>query len=350
MHWVTAEYIGAKGEGPFKGSQSTTGKFMRRSVTELNLTKLQLMTASSRWLVIDEGLKCAQGRSFRSAIAFTIPTSLLGNNSYGIGITKCVEEIKRTCPCLSPSGGLSDTSFSFRGLPRQTVSTLSFVGRPAMGKFMRLYETEPNVAKVPLTIESAKWSVSKEGGAKNDALSLHAAITETEVKEVGPAEVGLMELTLVEVEMPGLQAVSRDYGPAQLSGGWNSCGSSHVAIQTGVVEFSLKELTLAEVETMVALGAKVRWASCDEPAANHGERKITKALKDADAKRKSKDIMSLRDTLAELKSDRDTANTVAEAVSEYDTQLKMRCVAKPVLHVFENTCLLFSSSPNMYLT
>ena len=66
---------------------------------------------------------------------------------------------------------------------------------------------------------------------------------------------------------------------------------------------------------MVALGVKVRWASCDEPAANRGERKITKALKDADVKISSKEIMLLRDTLAELKSDRDTANTVAEGLA-----------------------------------
>jgi hypothetical protein len=59
------------------------------------------------------------------------------------------------------------------------------------------------------------------------------------------------------------------------------------------------------------------------------ENKITNASKDGDVKYKTKEITSLRNTLAELKSDRDTANTEAAAVLEYDTQLKGRCIAKP---------------------
>jgi len=59
------------------------------------------------------------------------------------------------------------------------------------------------------------------------------------------------------------------------------------------------------------------------------ENKVTKATKDADVKYKTKEITSLRKTLAELGSDRDTTNTEAAAVLEYDTKLKERCVAKP---------------------
>merc|ERR1719223_1984300 len=46
----------------------------------------------------------------------TIATGLPEHNSYGIDFIKAVEEIKRTCPCVSFSGGLSNLSFSFRGL------------------------------------------------------------------------------------------------------------------------------------------------------------------------------------------------------------------------------------------
>merc|ERR1712178_155511 len=46
----------------------------------------------------------------------TIATGLPEHNSYGLDFIKAVEEIKRTCPCVSFSGGLSNLSFSFRGL------------------------------------------------------------------------------------------------------------------------------------------------------------------------------------------------------------------------------------------
>merc|ERR1719444_624469 len=46
----------------------------------------------------------------------TIATGLPEHNSYGIYFIEAVAEIKRTCPCVSFSGGLSNLSFSFRGL------------------------------------------------------------------------------------------------------------------------------------------------------------------------------------------------------------------------------------------
>jgi len=59
------------------------------------------------------------------------------------------------------------------------------------------------------------------------------------------------------------------------------------------------------------------------------ENKVTKATKDKDVQYKTKEITSLRKTLAELGSDRDTTKTEAAAVLEYDTKLKERCIAKP---------------------
>merc|ERR1719333_2018204 len=46
----------------------------------------------------------------------TIATGLPEHNSYGIDFINAVAEIKRTWPCVSFSGGLSNLSFSFRGL------------------------------------------------------------------------------------------------------------------------------------------------------------------------------------------------------------------------------------------
>merc|ERR1719282_1616134 len=46
----------------------------------------------------------------------TIATGLPEHNSYAIDFINAVAEIKRTCPCVSFSGGLSNLSFSFRGL------------------------------------------------------------------------------------------------------------------------------------------------------------------------------------------------------------------------------------------
>merc|ERR1719230_1630422 len=163
--------------------QTAMGKFMRLCVTEPSVAKLPFMIDSSKWNVIEEGLKAVQGkcivnsislkvgeeeflrqaklckrfgaavvvmafdeqgqaatyedkvricqRSYqlmRSKIDFppediifdcnvlTIATGLPEHNSYGIDFINAVAEIKRTCPCVSFSGGLSNLSFSFRGL------------------------------------------------------------------------------------------------------------------------------------------------------------------------------------------------------------------------------------------
>jgi len=69
---------------------------------------------------------------------------------------------------------------------------------------------------------------------------------------MGLAEFGRKELTLAEHEMPGLMATRKEFGPAQPFKGLNISGSLHMTIQTGVL-----------IETLHALGAKVRWCSCN---------------------------------------------------------------------------------------
>mmetsp|Transcript_38991 Transcript_38991/g.90050 ORF Transcript_38991/g.90050 Transcript_38991/m.90050 type:complete len:477 (+) Transcript_38991:97-1527(+) len=77
-------------------------------------------------------------------------------------------------------------------------------------------------------------------------------MAESKVKDMGLAEFGRKELSLAEIEMPGLMAARTEFGPAQPFKGLNINGSLHMTIQTGVL-----------IETLAALGAKVRWASCN---------------------------------------------------------------------------------------
>src|SRR5512144_2115658 len=75
---------------------------------------------------------------------------------------------------------------------------------------------------------------------------------EFRVKDLSLAEWGRKEIDLAEKEMPGLMAVRREYGPAQPLRGQRITGSLHMTVQTAVL-----------IETLVELGAEVRWASCN---------------------------------------------------------------------------------------
>ena len=79
-----------------------------------------------------------------------------------------------------------------------------------------------------------------------------AAASEYIVKDIGLAEFGRKELSLAETEMPGLMATREEYGPKQPLKGARIAGSLHMTIQTGVL-----------IETLTALGADVRWVSCN---------------------------------------------------------------------------------------
>ena len=73
-----------------------------------------------------------------------------------------------------------------------------------------------------------------------------------QVKDLSLAEYGRKEITLAEHEMPGLMAVRERYAAEQPLQGARIAGSLHMTIQTAVL-----------IETLVALGADVRWASCN---------------------------------------------------------------------------------------
>ncbi|MDP3067068.1 MAG: adenosylhomocysteinase, partial [Methylocystis sp.] len=72
------------------------------------------------------------------------------------------------------------------------------------------------------------------------------------VTDLSLAEWGRKEIAIAETEMPGLMATRSEYGPSQPLKGARVAGSLHMTIQTAVL-----------IETLKALGADVRWASCN---------------------------------------------------------------------------------------
>jgi adenosylhomocysteinase len=72
------------------------------------------------------------------------------------------------------------------------------------------------------------------------------------VADLSLAEAGRHQIRLAENEMPGLMALREEYGPTQPLAGARIAGSLHMTVQTAVL-----------IETLVALGAQVRWASCN---------------------------------------------------------------------------------------
>jgi len=82
--------------------------------------------------------------------------------------------------------------------------------------------------------------------------TLEQTTADYKVADITLADWGRKELTIAEAEMPGLMSIRRKYAPSQPLKGVRITGSLHMTIQTGVL-----------IETLVALGAIVRWASCN---------------------------------------------------------------------------------------
>ncbi|MCY4135391.1 MAG: adenosylhomocysteinase [bacterium] len=72
------------------------------------------------------------------------------------------------------------------------------------------------------------------------------------VADLALAETGRNEIRLAEHEMPGLMALRAQHFDAQPLAGARITGSLHMTVQTAVL-----------IETLIALGAEVRWASCN---------------------------------------------------------------------------------------
>ena len=81
---------------------------------------------------------------------------------------------------------------------------------------------------------------------------MHVKNMDYKVKDIGLADFGDREISLAETEMPGLMALRKEYFDQQPLKGANILGCLHMTIQTAVL-----------IDTLVALGASVRWSSCN---------------------------------------------------------------------------------------
>src|SRR5688500_2293165 len=77
-------------------------------------------------------------------------------------------------------------------------------------------------------------------------------MTDYVVRDISLADYGRKEINIAETEMPGLMATRAEYGKSQPLKGARIAGSLHMTIQTAVL-----------IETLTALGADVRWVSCN---------------------------------------------------------------------------------------
>ena len=77
-------------------------------------------------------------------------------------------------------------------------------------------------------------------------------VVDGRIRDIGLADYGRKEITIAEHEMPGLMATREKYGPQKPLAGARVMGSLHMTIQTAVL-----------IETLVELGADVRWATCN---------------------------------------------------------------------------------------
>ena len=78
------------------------------------------------------------------------------------------------------------------------------------------------------------------------------ATSDQAIADLSLAGWGQREIRIAETEMPGLMAIREEFAAAQPLKGARITGSLHMTIQTAVL-----------IETLQALGATVRWASCN---------------------------------------------------------------------------------------
>ena len=87
---------------------------------------------------------------------------------------------------------------------------------------------------------------------RTDGVEPVARTNDYAIADIGLADYGRKEIDIAETEMPGLMACREEFGAAQPLKGARITGSLHMTIQTAVL-----------IETLIALGAQIRWASCN---------------------------------------------------------------------------------------
>jgi adenosylhomocysteinase len=124
----------------------------------------------------------------------------------------------------------------------------------ALYRKLSQYEQPYPSAEGAATAVGPGTSISTEGVPVSVTLTPDSAgsVHDFKVADLSLAEFGRKEIQLAEHEMPGLMALRKEYGPQQPLKGRKIAGSLHMTVQTAVL-----------IETLVALGADVRWVSCN---------------------------------------------------------------------------------------
>ncbi|MDT4917065.1 MAG: adenosylhomocysteinase, partial [Pseudonocardiales bacterium] len=149
-------------------------------------------------------------------------------DAHDLGITEIAFELRmRTDPSLA------------RAVDEWFGPVHRFAAPPEVGIFRRLASDEQSYP---------------EGAAVSVILTPDSAgsVHDFKVADLSLADFGRKEISLAEHEMPGLMALRREFGPSQPLKGKKVAGSLHMTVQTAVL-----------IETLTALGADVRWVSCN---------------------------------------------------------------------------------------
>src|ERR671933_588505 len=107
------------------------------------------------------------------------------------------------------------------------------------------------------------------------------------VADLSLAEAGRHEIRLAEHEMPGLMALRAEFGESKPLTGARITGSLRMTVQTAVL-----------IETPVALGAQVRWASCNIFSTQDAAAAAVPSATDNDSEEATVVLETLRRTLA----------------------------------------------------
>jgi adenosylhomocysteinase len=168
-----------------------------------------------------------------------------GHRHYG---PRQIERLQRLRELIDRHGlGISDIAFELRMRTDPELSRAvdewfgpihRFAAPPEAGIFRRLATEAHRDQGVPVSINLTPDSA---GG-----------VSDFKVADLTLADFGRKEIQLAEHEMPGLMALRREFGPSQPLRGKKVAGSLHMTVQTAVL-----------IETLTALGADVRWVSCN---------------------------------------------------------------------------------------
>ncbi len=176
-----------------------------------------------------------------------------GHRLYG---PRQIERLQRLRDLLAEHDiGITDIAFELRmrtdpGLARSVDEWFGAVHRaappPGAGIYRRLaIDEQPYLPPSALTEQGENVSVTLKADSAG-------TVSDFKVADLSLAAFGRKEIELAEHEMPGLMSLRREYGAQQPLKGKKVAGSLHMTVQTAVL-----------IETLAALGADVRWVSCN---------------------------------------------------------------------------------------